>query len=304
MKRWKSFAAAGIFVLLTVLKLALPQHSAGLRERVLYFIDRDDDYVELAQTLGSHVTESRFGEKLVEVFGRAREDKTPPSPSPEPMLLPRTLSDSDETAPTFAEQTPSPSPSPTPAPTPTPTPTPSPTPTPEPVPTSSPEPTPEPSEQPEAVSAFLSSQAEFDGYAIPANVRTDMPEIPFEYTSPVDGYDSSGFGYRVHPIQGTVKFHYGTDFAADSGDSVSAFADGYVYAAGESDSYGKYLILTHEGGFASLYAHLSEFVAHEGDMVERGQTIGRVGQTGKATGPHLHFELFLNDVYINPEYYV
>ena len=77
-----------------------------------------------------------------------------------------------------------------------------------------------------------------------------------------------------------------------------------VYAAGESDSYGKYLILTHEGGFASLYAHLSEFVAHEGDMVERGQTIGRVGQTGNATGPHLHFELFLNDVYINPEYYV
>ena len=54
MKRWKSFAAAGIFVLLTVLKLALPQHSAGLRERVLYFIDRDDDYIELAQTLGSH----------------------------------------------------------------------------------------------------------------------------------------------------------------------------------------------------------------------------------------------------------
>ena len=282
MKRWKSFAAAGIFVLLTELKLALPQHSAGLRERVLYFIDRDDDYVELAQTLGSHVTESRFGEKLVEVFGRAREAETPPtpSPSPEPMLLPRPLPDSDETAPTFAE------------------------PTPEPAPTPSPEPTPEPSEQPEAVSAFLSSQAEFDGYAIPANVRTDMPEIPFEYTSPVDGYDSSGFGYRVHPIQGTVKFHYGTDFAADSGDSVSAFADGYVYAAGESNSYGKYLILTHEGGFASLYAHLSEFVAHEGDMIERGQTIGRVGQTGNATGPHLHFELFLNDVYINPEYYV
>lgn len=296
MKRWKSCAAAGIFVLLTVLKLALPQHSAGLRERVLYFIDRDDDYVELAQTLGSHITEGRFGEKLVEVFGRAREDKTPPSPSPspEPMLLPRTLPDSDETAPTFAEQTPSPFPEPTPTPSPTP----------EPAPTPSPEPTSEPNEQPEAVSAFLSSQTEFDGYVIPANVRTDMPEIPFEYTSPVDGYDSSGFGYRVHPIQGTVKFHYGTDFAADNGDSVFAFADGYVYAAGESDSYGKYLILTHEGGFASLYAHLSEFVAHEGDMVERGQTIGRVGQTGNATGPHLHFELFLNDVYINPEYYV
>ena len=217
-----------------------------------------------------------------------------PSPSPEPMLLPRTLPDSDETAPTFAEQTPSPLPEPTPTPSPTP----------EPAPTPSPEPTSEPSEQPEAVSAFLSSQTEFDGYAIPANVRTDMPEIPFEYTSPVDGYDSSGFGYRVHPIQGTVKFHYGTDFAADNGDSVFAFADGYVYAAGESDSYGKYLILTHEGGFASLYAHLSEFVAHEGDMVERGQMIGRVGQTGNATGPHLHFELFLNDVYINPEYYV
>lgn len=294
MKRWKSLAAAGIFMLLTVLKLAMPQHSAGLREWVLCFIDRDDNYVELAQTLGSQVTESRFGEKLVEAFGRAREDKSPPSPSPspEPMLLPRTLPEPEATAPAFAEETPPPSP--------TPAPTPVPTQTPEPVQT----PSAEPAEQPEAVSAFVASQAEFEGYAIPANVRTDMPEIPFEYTSPVDGYDSSGFGYRVHPIQGTVKFHYGTDFAADSGDSVSAFADGYVYAAGESDSYGKYLILTHEGGFASLYAHLSEFVAHEGDMVQRGQTIGRVGQTGNATGPHLHFELFLNDVYINPEYYV
>ena len=294
MKRWKSLAAAGIFVLLTVLKLAMPQHSAGLREWVLCFIDRDDNYVELAQTLGSQVTESRFGEKLVEAFGRAREDKSPPSPSPspEPMLLPRTLPEPEATAPAFAEETPPPSP--------TPAPTPVPTQTPEPVQT----PSAEPAEQPEAVSAFVASQAEFEGCAIPANVRTDMPEIPFEYTSPVVGYDSSGFGYRVHPIQGTVKFHYGTDFAADSGDSVSAFADGYVYAAGESDSYGKYLILTHEGGFASLYAHLSEFVAHEGDMVQRGQTIGRVGQTGNATGPHLHFELFLNDVYINPEYYV
>ncbi len=84
MKRWKSARRRGIFVFADGAEACLAADSAGLRERVLYFIDRDDDYVELAQTLGSHITESRFGEKLVEVFGRAREDKTPPSPSPSP----------------------------------------------------------------------------------------------------------------------------------------------------------------------------------------------------------------------------
>lgn len=302
--KYKSCAAAGLFVLLTVLKFMLPEHGAELRERVLRIIDRNDDYheyVETVQTLGSRITDGCLGERLVEVFGRERGAASEQTPAPEPMALPHTAVRPVEDVADIAEQTASAAPEPTSAQTPEPTPIPPTEPTPAPVPEEEPA---IPSEQSEAVSAFLQRQSEFDGYSIPANVRTDMPEIPFDYVSPVDGYDSSGFGYRVHPIQGVVKFHYGTDFAANSGDSVAAFADGYVYAAGENDSYGKYLILTHDGGFATLYAHLSDFVAHEGDMVSRGQTIGRVGQTGNATGPHLHFELFLNDVYINPEYYV
>ena len=269
---YKSYAAAGIFLLLTVLKLVLPGQNQALRVKILELINRSDDYTEYAemiQTLGSRISEGRLAERLVRTFGHELDtypSPTPSTPSPEPVLL-RESSDSI-------------SPSPTPEPTPDPTPEPAPTPSPEP------------------------SVSEREGDAVPANVRTDMPEIPFEYTSPVAGYESSGFGYRMHPLLGEMRFHYGTDYAADMGESVAAFADGYVYAAGESEGYGKYLILTHEGGFASLYAHLSEFVAHEGDMVSCGETIGRVGQSGNATGPHLHFELFLNDVYINPEYYV
>ena len=152
--------------------------------------------------------------------------------------------------------------------------------------------------------AFLREQAQFAGAAIPANVRTDMPDLPFAYGCPVAGVESSGFGYRVHPIDGELRFHYGTDFAADSGTEVTAFADGYVYAAGAGEGYGNYLILTHEGGFASLYAHLSSVSVSEGEMVRRGEPIGTVGQTGNATGPHLHFELLCSDIYLNPEYYL
>ncbi len=159
-------------------------------------------------------------------------------------------------------------------------------------------------EMSEAEEAFLQEQAQYEGMAIPANVRTDMPELPFEYVCPVSGYESSGFGYRLHPIDEEISFHYGTDFAANSGDNVLAFADGYVYAAGYTDGYGNYLILTHEGGYATIYAHLSDFAVTEGEMVSIGQVIGYVGQTGKATGPHLHFELLCDDIYINPEYYV
>ena len=167
-----------------------------------------------------------------------------------------------------------------------------------------PAPTEEITEERSAEEVFPEEQARSDEPAVPANVRTDMPELPFEYVCPVAGSSSSGFGFRMHPIDGELRFHYGTDLAADSGDDVTAFADGYVYAAGSSEGYGNYLILTHEGGFSTIYAHLSGFAVSEGEMVSRGQLIGYVGQTGKATGPHLHFELLCNDLYINPEYYI
>jgi murein DD-endopeptidase MepM/ murein hydrolase activator NlpD len=66
---------------------------------------------------------------------------------------------------------------------------------------------------PDVVEAFLASQAKFEGYALPTNVSADMPALPFEYASPVSGMLSSGFGYRLHPIDNEIKFHYGTDIA-------------------------------------------------------------------------------------------
>ena len=94
------------------------------------------------------------------------------------------------------------------------------------------------------------------------------------------------------------------DLAADTGTAVSCFADGTVTAVGESSSYGKYCIVTHSGGYTTLYAHCSRITVSSGAEVSRGEKIAEVGETGMATGPHLHFELHQNDAYLNPIYYV
>ncbi len=179
-------------------------------------------------------------------------------------------------------------------------PTPEPTPAPTPVPTSAP--APQPTEHP-AVAAFLKSQAEYSDYPVPETVSYERPELPFDYASPVSGVTSSGFGYRMHPIKNEVKFHYGTDLAADSGTPVTAFADGTIVAQGESDSFGKYVMIDHAGGWSTLYAHCSELCMSCGS-VRKGDTIALVGSTGAATGPHLHFELECGGMYLNPEFYI
>ena len=118
------------------------------------------------------------------------------------------------------------------------------------------------------------------------------------------GCTPSGFGYRVHPILQEVKFHYGTDFAAEAGTDIVAFADGTVRFAGSSDSYGNYVAVDHAGGWSSLYAHCSYLYVHTGQEVKAGEKLALVGATGHVTGPHLHFELLHDGVYRNPEYYV
>lgn len=152
--------------------------------------------------------------------------------------------------------------------------------------------------------AFLESQAAFADQTLPANVSYDIPELPFATVTPVSGYTSSGFGFRMHPIHETVKFHYGTDFAADAGTDIAAFADGTVLAAGQDAGYGNYVKLDHGSGFVTLYGHCSALLVQAGQTVTAGQTIARVGATGQATGPHLHFELIHEGVYLNPEFYL
>lgn len=139
---------------------------------------------------------------------------------------------------------------------------------------------------------------------LPEGVNMEQAILDFDYTTPVMGVLTSDFGYREHPIEGEERFHYGIDLAAESGTEIDCFADGTVTAAGESSSYGKYCIVGHPGGYSTLYAHCSRIVVTSGSPVSRGQKIAEVGQTGAATGPHLHFELHQDGCYLNPIYYV
>lgn len=155
-----------------------------------------------------------------------------------------------------------------------------------------------------AVEAFKQSQENYSHLELPENVSYDYMNLGLDWQSPVAGSSSSGFGYRLHPIQGVVKFHYGTDFSAEQYEEITAFASGTVITARYSDSYGYYILIEHENNCSTLYAHCSELLVTEGENVALGQTIALVGATGLATGPHLHFELTCCGVYLNPEYYV
>lgn len=141
------------------------------------------------------------------------------------------------------------------------------------------------------------------GLSAPASVDFTRYDFGFAYTSPVEGLVSSGFGYRMHPIKNETLFHYGTDFAANRGTDILAFADGTVSAAGVSSTYGNYVMLSHAEGIASLYAHCDKIMVKLGDSVKLGAVIAKVGSTGLSTGAHLHFELRRGDTILDPEYY-
>ena len=151
---------------------------------------------------------------------------------------------------------------------------------------------------------FLEAQSHVTDAAPPSNVSYDVLPLPFEESAPILGETSSGFGYRMHPIHHEIRFHYGTDYAADTGTEILAFADGTVLEAGIDDGYGNYVKLDHGAGFITLYGHCSELLVSEGEKVGRSQPIALVGSTGQSTGPHLHFELIHNGIYLNPEFYL
>ncbi|BAK99752.1 putative metalloendopeptidase [Oscillibacter valericigenes Sjm18-20] len=158
--------------------------------------------------------------------------------------------------------------------------------------------------QSETGSAQKLSYILYSNRTLPENVSMEQKVLGFDYCTPVMGTISSDFGYREHPIEGDEKFHYGLDIAADEGTDIDCFADGTVTTVGESSSYGKYAIVAHSGGFSTLYAHCCRITVSSGSAVKEGQKIGEVGQTGEATGPHLHFEIHFGDTYLDPIYYV
>jgi len=114
---------------------------------------------------------------------------------------------------------------------------------------------------------------------------------------------SSGFGRRKHPILGFTRMHQGIDFAAPPGTPVYAAGDGVVEKAGWSGGYGKYIRIRHGGGFKTAYAHLRRFAGGvaEGTRVKQRQVIGYIGSTGRATGPHLHYEVIQNNRQVDPQ---
>ena len=161
-----------------------------------------------------------------------------------------------------------------------------------------------PPEVEEAMAAFMEEQQPFVDLALPANVSYDVPMPVFSFVRPVTARVSSGFGYRLHPIDNQTKFHYGMDLAANSGDDILSFAAGTVTEVGENSTSGKFLRIEHEDGYASMYAHCGQIYVQEGQSVAAGEKIALVGATGKATGPHLHFELTHDGVYLNPAFYM
>lgn len=128
--------------------------------------------------------------------------------------------------------------------------------------------------------------------------------LGFDYVSPLTGTLTSPFGMREDPNSGKEAMHYGVDIAAEEGAEIAAFAAGTVSIVGDSTVLGKYLTIQHENGYETLYAHCSAVTARSGERVEAGDMIAAVGQTGNATGPHLHFELHRDDAFLNPVYYL
>lgn len=115
---------------------------------------------------------------------------------------------------------------------------------------------------------------------------------------------ASGFGVRIHPIYKVKKMHTGIDFAAPIGTPIYATADGKIEEVSVKFSgYGKMVVIDHGFGYKTRYAHMHDFAVRTGQNVKRGELIGYVGDTGVSTAPHLHYEVMLNGVLINPVHY-
>ncbi len=129
-----------------------------------------------------------------------------------------------------------------------------------------------------------------------------IPESTGEMQAPLDhGYISSGFGYRRDPFNGTQKFHMGMDIAAPIGTEIHAADNGKVVFSGQQRGYGNTVIIEHSNGVRTRYAHAESLSVSVGDVVEAGQVVGKVGSTGRSTGPHLHFEVIGKDgQHLNP----
>jgi murein DD-endopeptidase MepM/ murein hydrolase activator NlpD len=149
----------------------------------------------------------------------------------------------------------------------------------------------------------LSQKTEIDESIVSINDRLDylrcVPSIV-----PVVAKITCGYGYRKNPFTSRgSEFHYGVDFGAPYGTKVVATGDGVVLFAGYQAGYGRMVVISHGYGFTTCYAHNSSLLVKKGDKVKRGQAIARVGNTGRSTGTHLHYEVKINGKNVNPAKY-
>jgi len=137
---------------------------------------------------------------------------------------------------------------------------------------------------------FLEKRADY--------LHTSIRGIPLGY--PVYGRITSHIGWRKNPFGGGYEFHSGIDITAPYGSKVVATADGVVEFAGWYGDYGKTVIIRHPSGYLTLYGHLSQIDVKEGQKIKAGDVVGRVGSTGRSTGPHLHYEVIKDNKPIDP----
>ena len=296
MKQAKYYIAAGLFLALTVVKLLIPGAAETMRGKAAELLSRDTDYTAVIRYIRTGLLPNSSPEEGTQDTARSTpEPETPPAPTaagaPRQETLPEAAQPAgiDLTGQAAAEPASAGTEDTEQA---------------EAQPMQGQDASGAEEDVPAAVQAFLDSQAAFSEYELPENVTYTMQELPCSYRVPVGGYSASGFGYRLHPILDEVKFHYGTDVAANSGDDIGAFAAGTVSFAGEDENLGNYITIDHGDGWQSLYAHCGTVYVKAGDTVQQGQKLALVGATGLATGPHLHFELTHDSVYLNPEYYI
>ncbi|MBI5327351.1 MAG: peptidoglycan DD-metalloendopeptidase family protein [Deltaproteobacteria bacterium] len=121
------------------------------------------------------------------------------------------------------------------------------------------------------------------------------------FQAPVRGAVSSGYGFRKDPIAGGRRFHYGIDIPAHEGTPVHPSSEGTVIFSGEKQGYGNIVEIRHDNGYVTSYAHNQKNLVKQGDRVKTSDIIAMVGRTGRATGPHLHFEVRIEGFAVNPE---
>ena len=153
---------------------------------------------------------------------------------------------------------------------------------------------------------FVQSTSFDEVYKLAKNKAKMLASIPG--IQPISNKDltriASGFGYRIHPIYKTLRMHEGIDFTAPVGTPIYATGDGKVeYKKGKMSGYGKVVKINHGYGYETLYAHMSKIIVRPGQTVKRGEIIGYVGNTGRSTGPHLHYEVRKNGRPINPVHF-